>query len=215
MQDMEQVKKDLLVKYYYENGTINMPMYTVYQGIHIWEWLQGKKKKYVKGKLSKKEIAFFEKYGIIWDVFGERWQVAYNAAKRYYEEHGNLFIPVDFVSDDGVKLHSWLLHQRGKYKMNRLTQLQIQKLNDIEMCWNWHEQKWMENYSYLKRYYDEYGNINIPSNFIYCERKLGMWLSTQRQAYRGNPNYHITKERIVLLNKLGMDWKDNLKTQPI
>lgn len=207
MQDMEQVKKDLLAKYYYEYGSINMSMYTEYQGIHIWEWLQGKKKKYVRGELSKKDIKFFEKYGIIWDVFGETWQVAYNAAKRYYEKYGNLFIPVDFVSDDGVKLWSWILCQRSKYKKNKLTQAQIQKLNDIEMCWNLYDQKWMESYSYLKRYYEEHGNIGIPSDFIYCERKLGMWLSTQRQAYRGNPNYHITEERIVLLNKLGMEWK--------
>lgn len=35
-----------------------------------------------------------------------------------------------------------------------------------------------------------------------------MWLSTQRQAYRGNSNYHITPERIALLNELGMDWKE-------
>lgn len=210
MQDMEQVKKDLLVKYYDEYGSINMPMHTVYQGIPIWEWLQGKKKKYVKGKLSKKEIEFFETYGIIWDVFDERWQAAYNSAKRYYEKHGNLFIPVDYVSDDGVNLQSWILHQRGKYKKGKLTQSQIQKLDEIEMCWNWYDQKWMENYSYLKKYYDEYGNIDIPSNFMYCERKLGMWLSTQRQAYRGNPNYHITEERIVLLNQLGMDWKEKI-----
>lgn len=54
MQDLEQVKKELLVKYYYEYGSINMPMYTEYQGIHIWEWLQGKKKKYVKGNCVKK-----------------------------------------------------------------------------------------------------------------------------------------------------------------
>lgn len=39
-----------------------------------------------------------------------------------------------------------------------------------------------------------------------------MWLSTQRQAYRGNPNYKITEERIRLLEELGMDWKGKIKS---
>lgn len=31
---------------------------------------------------------------------------------------------------------------------------------------------------------------------------------TQQAGLPGNSNYHITPERIALLNELGMDWKE-------
>lgn len=203
----EQEKRMLLVKYYDEYGNINMPKYTEYGGVHIWEWLQGKKKKYIKNELSKEEIKFFEKHGIVWDVFDERWQRGFDAAKKYYEKYGNLSISVKYVTDNNYKLGEWISAQRGKYKNNKLTEQQIHKLNFIGMCWNSYDKKWFESFEYVKKYYKEYGNINIPCGFVYKGKKLGMWLSTQRQAYRGNPNYHITEERIALLNNLGMCWK--------
>lgn len=175
--------------------------------MHIWEWLQGKKKKYIKNELSKEEIKFFEKHGIVWDVFDERWQRGFDAAKKYYEKYGNLSISVKYVTDNNYKLGEWISAQRGKYKNNKLTEQQIHKLNFIGMCWNSYDKKWFESFEYVKKYYKEYGNINIPCGFVYKGKKLGMWLSTQRQAYRGNPNYHITEERIALLNNLGMCWK--------
>ena len=36
-----------------------------------------------------------------------------------------------------------------------------------------------------------------------------MWLNSQRQALRGNPNYLMTEERKRLLDEIGMEW--NLK----
>ena len=65
LKEDEKNKRKLLIEYYEKYGTVNMPMYTRYQDVPLWEWLQGKKKKYRKGQLSQDDIHFFEKYNII------------------------------------------------------------------------------------------------------------------------------------------------------
>lgn len=79
------------------------------------------------------------------------------------------------------------------------------------MCWNTYDCKWKEKYNLLLDYYKEYGHINLKSNEEYKGVKLGMWLSSQRQAYRGNSNYAISSERIELLEALVIDWTPRQK----
>ena len=57
------------------------------------------------------------------------------------------------------------------------------------------------------RDYQAHGHLNLPVNYVTEERvKLGMWLSSQRQAMRGNPNFLMTPERKALLDQIGMHW---------
>lgn len=212
LKEDEKNKRKLLIEYYEKYGTVNMPMYTRYQDVPLWEWLQGKKKKYRKGQLSQDDIHFFEKYNIIWNVHDKKWEIGFLAAKEFYEENGNLFVPLNYISNNGIKLANWLYRQRDRKRKGKMKEEQIKKLKSIGMCWDPFDYNWKENYWHLKKYHELYGNIDLPTDYIYEDIKLGMWLSTQRQAYRGNPNYKITEERIRLLEELGMDWKGKIKS---
>lgn len=212
LKEDEKNKRKLLIEYYEKYGTVNMPMYTRYQDVPLWEWLQGKKKKYRKGQLSQDDIHFFEKYNIIWNVHDKKWEIGFLAAKEFYEENGNLFVPLNYISNNGIKLANWLYRQRDRKRKGNMKEEQIKKLKSIGMCWDPFDYNWKENYWHLKKYHELYGNIDLPTDYIYEDIKLGMWLSTQRQAYRGNPNYKITEERIRLLEELGMDWKGKIKS---
>ena len=68
---------------------------------------------------------------------------------------------------------------------------------------------WYSMYEKLEEYKKEYGNINVPINFITSDGSmLGHWLSNIRQSVR-NPNtqnVRVNSNKIELLNKLGMDW---------
>lgn len=203
----EDFKKSLLLKYYKENGNIVIPRDFTFDGVNLFEYVQGIKKKYVKDKLSKSEIEFFNKLGMIWNKYNYQWDVMYEEAKAFYKQNGHLIIPTNYITNTGLNLGLWISTQRCDYKENKISNNKMNKLNDIEMCWNVYDYRWKENYFLLKKYYNEFGNINIKSDFEYCGKKLGMWLNTQRQAYRGNNNYSITQERIDLLNELGVIWK--------
>lgn len=70
--------------------------------------------------------------------------------------------------------------------------------------------KWLKKYNLAKEYYLEHGNLKIP--FRYSSLKdgiiinLGTWVMTQRQGYLKGT---LSKERIDLLNEIGMIWKIN------
>ena len=70
--------------------------------------------------------------------------------------------------------------------------------------------KWLKKYNLAKEYYLEHGNLKIP--FRYSSLKdgiiinLGTWVMAQRQGYLKGT---LSKERIDLLNEIGMAWKIN------
>ncbi|MCI5966976.1 MAG: Helicase associated domain protein, partial [Tenericutes bacterium] len=71
---------------------------------------------------------------------------------------------------------------------------------------------WMNKYNLAKAYYEHLGNLEMPNSFKtingyeYDEYgiALGTWINTQRQAYKGNGTYKITKDQIKLLEEIGM-----------
>ena len=77
-----------------------------------------------------------------------------------------------------------------------------------------HEEKWNKNYKLAKAYYEYYGNLEISQPFKtingykYDENgiALGVWISNQRKAYKGQGTNKITEEQIKLLNQIGMKW---------
>ena len=75
------------------------------------------------------------------------------------------------------------------------------------MRWDPYHEKWMEKYQLAKNFYKTYGHLNIPISYITEEGvKLGMWIGSQRQANRGNPNFLMTPERKQLLDEIHMNW---------
>lgn len=211
--DNDEYKKKLLLDYYENHGNINIPRNYIVKEINLFEWLQTKKKKYVQGLLKDDEIAFFNDLGVIWNKYEEQWNKAYEEAEKFYNENGHLIIPVKGTLSNGINLGIWISTQRCEYKQSKLSSIKINKLNQIGMCWSTYDYHWKEKYYLLCDYYKVFGHINLKCNEQYCGVKLGMWLSTQRQAYRGNPNYSITKERIELLEALNMEWEPMKKVK--
>ena len=145
-----------------------------------------------------------------------KWTTWYHELKKYYEEHGNIDVPFKYVTENGLKLGSWLHNQRqackGRVKSN-ITEEQIQLLNDLGMKWDCRTEVWNEKYKILEEYYKEYGNIDVPNNYKTNDGfKLGQWLDRQRQSCKGNNSNKITENQIQLLNKLGMKWEIQKET---
>ncbi len=70
---------------------------------------------------------------------------------------------------------------------------------------------WFFHYELCQKYFEHYGNIDIPQKFItkngvdYDSEgvKLGYWIRYQRENYFIN---HLSSEKIALLEKLHMSW---------
>ncbi|MBQ7291020.1 MAG: Helicase associated domain protein [Clostridia bacterium] len=154
-------------------------------------------------------IELFDKLN---DTLTASWDIMFAAAKRYYEENGDLDVPKRYVTEQGFSLGSWLNTQRlvrsGK-AMGLLTGEQIEKLDSIGMRWeSVRDLSWERNFAAAKEYYEEHGDLLAPaSDEKYRGVALGRWLAGLRSYRKNNAqSAYLTDERISSLDGIGMVW---------
>ena len=138
----------------------------------------------------------------------EKWERAYSLLIKYYKEHGDIYVPRNYIAD-GVKLGKWFAHQRGFYNKGKISQERIDKLNELNS--NWHDAKHKKQsfdfyYNILKKYHEQYGNIDVPANYVIDGVNLGTWLSRIRHSYKTTNGQSLNQEEIDKLNELGINW---------
>lgn len=194
--------------YYEEHGNLDIPtQYETEDGVKLGILYRGIRKKYAEGKLSEERITQLEEIGIKWNsVLVRKWTRYYGLAADYYEEHGDLNIPYDYMAD-GLKVGVWISSQRESYGMGRLSEEQIGLLNDISMSWDRFESKWEQGFQYCQRYVSEYGDINrVPEDFQFGSFRLIVWIRTQRSRKRIGK---LSQDRIDRLESIGLAWNKN------
>ena len=207
----------LAESYYKQNGNLRMPRNYIIDGVNVGAWLSNLKGAY-RGcnnrKLSPYQISKLESIGIEWDYDykEDTWNKMYECAKRYFYEHGNIFLPQGY-NYEGLALGSWIHHQTQEYKKRKLAQHKIDKLNELGIRWYPQKDKWNTFYQCAKKYYKEIGNLDVPDDFEFDNLNLGRWISVQRQAYNGRQDTLLNAEQIKKLEAIGMSWKSDSSTQ--
>ena len=165
----------------------------------------------------------FEMLRYVMDRMTLTWEDKYNLAKTYYEHHGNLEISRNFktlngydYNENGIKLGDWISTQRSLFINSKLSDERIELLKNIGIVFNEsHHETWMKNYNLAKMYYEYHGNLEIPQRFTTLNGykfdengiKLGKWIINQKTKYKSNK---LSKEKIELLNSIGMRFEGNL-----
>lgn len=163
------------------------------------------------GKLSQEQIEKLESIGMVWEYADEKWEANYLEALRYFNEHGNLSVPREYISPSGIRLGAWLGQINRTYDGRQkgaapLTQDQITRLEAIGMVWgNRKEGQWQKAYVQAERYYQCHGDLNIPLDHVAPDgTNLGKWITIQRSSRK---NGNMPKQRIEQLDKIAMDWR--------
>ena len=198
-------------------------------------WLSSQKQLYKNNELSEERIKKLKLIGMCFDYRKLHtpnrriWNMSYELAKKYYEHYGNLNIPQKFKTKDGITydpegfaLGKWYSRQRmrvnGTDSENsvKLTKLQIRKLKELEADFDMldREAMWEEKYEIAKKYYEHYGNLDIPRDFktkdgiTYDSNgvAIGMWIVVQKRGYYGVGGYTMSKERAKKLLEIGMNF---------
>ena len=104
--------------YYEKHGSLNLaPKYVSPSGIRLGAWVENQRAYYLKGELSDDKIRRLEAIGMLWEGRNDRqWLRAYEAAARYFRQHGDLNVPYQYVSPEGIRLGYWVVRQRAAYK---------------------------------------------------------------------------------------------------
>ncbi len=133
-------------KYQKKHGDLKIPAkYVTEDAIPLGAWLQAVKHgRSGRGKrmdtLSAEQIAQLNELGMEWDKKSTvLWNTKFELAREYYEQHGNLEIPVTYCVQ-GIKLGRWISNIRSKRKNPQssgmlLDERRIQELDSIGMNW--------------------------------------------------------------------------------
>lgn len=136
------------------------------------------------GESEKITVDKFEIIGIVKDcvelfdklneTFTAGWDEMYRCACEYKSVYGNIDVPRRYKTASGLSLGNWLDTKRGvrSGKINGI--LTDERIKGFQ----WRDKKdiiWLSRYEMLKKYVGEYGNAEVPADYVVDEFRLGTW----------------------------------------
>lgn len=195
-------------QYYLEHGDLEVPIkYETPSGFGLGVWLGAQRAAHKAGELPQEQVERLDALGMDWTNRNDRkWMSLYDVAAAYYHEHGNLNVPSEYVTPDGVLLGKWVARQRYAYlnpdrSSARVTPERKALLDKLGMVWEKYD-PWQERYDLALAYKTEHGDLEIPS--VYKTEDgvwLGSWVSRQRQTLNSGSSA-LSSERRKLLRIL-------------
>ncbi len=209
--------------YYQTHGDLLAGARETSRGIALGAWLAQLRMTKKEGKsrefgLTPEQEEALNAIGMVWDVPKYQWEMYYQAAEWYYQEHGNLNVPASYVTQDGIKLGTWVIRQRRMKREARekasgesWAKEQISRLEAIGMIWEAkRDNAWERAYCQAKIYREEHGSLDIPASYVTKEGiHLGKWIRRQQEAYKDAMEIsdNTILERRRKLEAIGMVWK--------
>ena len=195
-------------QYYLEHGDLEVPIkYETPSGFGLGVWLGAQRAAHKAGELPREQVERLDALGMDWTNRNDRkWMSLYDVAAAYYHEHGNLNVPSEYVTPDGVLLGKWVARQRYAYlnpdrSSARVTPERKALLDKLGMVWEKYD-PWQERYDLALAYKTEHGDLEIPSVYKTADGVwLGSWVSRQRQALNSGSSA-LSSERRKLLRTL-------------
>lgn len=195
-------------QYYLEHGDLEVPIkYETPSGFGLGVWLGAQRAAHKAGELPQEQLERLDALGMDWTNRNDRkWMSLYDVAAAYYHEHGNLNVPSEYVTPDGVLLGKWVARQRYAYlnpdrSSARVTPERKALLDKLGMVWEKYD-PWQERYDLALAYKTEHGDLEIPSVYKTAD---GVWLGSrvnrQRQALNSGSSA-LSSERRKLLRTL-------------
>ena len=195
-------------QYYLEHGDLEVPIkYETPSGFGLGVWLGAQRAAHKAGELPQEQVERLDALGMDWTNRNDRkWMSLYDVAAAYYHEHGNLNVPSEYVTQDGVLLGKWVARQRYAYlnpdrSSARVTPERKALLDKLGMVWEKYD-PWQERYDLALAYKTEHGDLEIPSVYKTADGVwLGSWVSRQRQVLNSGSSA-LSSERRKLLRIL-------------
>ena len=208
VQDIWEQSYCAAVQYWLDHGTLEVPVkYTTPEGVALGVWLGSQRAAYKAGTIKPVQKAWLEALDVDWTNRNDRkWQAAYDAAARYYQAHGDLNVPSEYIDPDGVLLGKWVSRQRYAWQnpdrsSARLTPERKVLLDQLGMVWQ-KPDSWQHRYELAAAYKAAQGSLELPAQYRTEEGIwLGSWLSRQKQLLQKGDK-SLSGERVKALKEL-------------
>lgn len=210
-------KMQLFEEYKREFGTlINITHKTKYKGYPLGDWLHYYKTMYAKGELDKRVEKTLESIGYVWKKPVNMTERNFNLLLAYKKEFGNLDITVSQVYK-GESIGKIVANIRARYRENRLSKDQIEKLESIGFIWEAsRKNKTLSKYlEILTEYKQEFGTLSGISTVMprYKGVRLYDVIMSIRRKYAAN---ELSAEFKKCFDDLGFEWESvNSSKEPV
>ncbi|MCI8280164.1 MAG: DNA/RNA helicase [Lachnospiraceae bacterium] len=129
---------DAALRYYRTHGNLDAPGdYVDEEGVSLGRWLaKMRRERQAAGTGEDMALKFarLDALGMIWESkWDVSWEKSYDAAVRYQKSHGDLNIPVAYITQEGIRLGKWIRRQRES--KGAISRERRQKLDFIGMEW--------------------------------------------------------------------------------
>ncbi len=188
VQDIWEQSYCAAVQYWLDHGTLEVPVkYTTPEGVALGVWLGSQRAAYKAGTIKPVQKAWLEALDVDWTNRNDRkWQAAYDAAARYYQAHGDLNVPSEYIDPDGVLLGKWVSRQRYAWQnpdrsSARLTPERKALLDQLGMVWQ-KPDSWQHRYELAAAYKAAHGSLELPAQYRTEEANLAGQLAQPPEA---------------------------------
>lgn len=197
------------VEYFKKYGNFNpKATYVTERGIKLGSWVSNirtyRKCGIQRNYLTEERILALDAIGMVWDAPNYFFEKNYAALLEYFHTYGDLDVPADYVSPNGIKLGCHIRNLRKAKQLGNLTESQIARLNEIGMLWDdKFTRVWENGFEHAKVYFEKNGSLDVPTMFVCADGfKLGAWIANHREKN----GTRITEERRKRLDSIGMIW---------
>ena len=200
---------DLLIsklnEYKAENGDLLVPKnYKMDDGYYLGNKVHHIRQDYKTRRLTQDKIDRLNSMGFVWSVFETKFDKTIIELEKYKAENGDLLVLDKYKTEDGYPLWQKVVVIRRDYKVGRLTQDRIDRLNAMGFVWDVLEAGFDKAIIELEKYRVKNGDLLVPKNYKMEDGyPLGMKVSNIRQAYKAG---RLSQDKIDRLNSMGFVW---------
>lgn len=112
---------------------------------------------------------------------------------------------MSYITDSGIALGKWIRRQRDFYEKGKLSEERVERLRNIGFILE-KKEPWNEKFLLAKAYYEKYGNLNVPAQYVVDGVWLSKWLNEQKLIAEGKRKKNLTPEQLEKLLSIGFQY---------
>jgi superfamily II DNA or RNA helicase len=190
-----QRRYDALVRFSLREGHCNTPIKHVEDQLKIGQWASQQRTN--KSKLSEYKINLLNDLKFNWNTYDELWETGFDSLLEFKKVNGNCDVSRDYFQGKH-NLGNWVRTQRSNKE--KLSQLQIQRMNSIGFNWTLLDSRWDHGLKLLSKYKLRTGDCLVPQRHKEDGFQLGIWVANIRKKPI------LEDDRMETLNDIGFIW---------